>query len=102
MTSGPDASARWPGPRTDEEAPVLICHCNVVSDRAVRAAISAGATQVEQITALCGAGGECGGCVPSIEALLEDAGIAVSQPQVLARRQRERRHVPAPALAPAS
>jgi bacterioferritin-associated ferredoxin len=80
---------------------VLVCHCNVVSDRAVRAAISAGATDVAQVTALSGAGGECGGCVPSIEQLLEDAGIAVARPDVLVARQRQRRPVPSVAAVPA-
>jgi bacterioferritin-associated ferredoxin len=50
---------------------VLICHCNAVSDREVRAAVLDGACDVEEVTSACGAGGDCGSCHASIESLLE-------------------------------
>ena len=81
---------------------MLVCHCRVVSDRAVRAAVSAGAANLDDVASLCGAGSECGGCVPSVEALLAEAGIAVATPERMAERQRQRRvAVGTPAFAPA-
>ncbi len=49
---------------------MIVCHCIVVNDRRIRALIS-DTTSVEDITRLCGAGRDCGGCVDTIEALLE-------------------------------
>ena len=81
---------------------MLVCHCRVVSDRAVRAAVSAGAANLDDVATLCGAGSECGGCVPSVEALLAEAGIAVTAPERMAERQRQRRVAAGtPAFAPA-
>jgi bacterioferritin-associated ferredoxin len=52
---------------------VLICHCRAVNDRAIReVALASGATEPEQITSVCGAGGDCGGCLPALEDLLAD------------------------------
>jgi bacterioferritin-associated ferredoxin len=79
---------------------VIVCHCRVVSDRTVRATIAAGAATVADVTAACGAASGCGGCAPTIEALLAEAAVAVTDPQRLVQRQRERRSG-APALAPA-
>ena len=92
---------RAPAPRSVSEATVLVCQCRVVSDRAVRAAISAGASTLGDVATLCGAGAECGGCVPSVEALLAEAAIAVAEPQRVAERQREHRRHHQPALTPA-
>lgn len=49
---------------------MLVCHCAVVNDAAVRAAIDRGASTVAEITAACGAGGGCGGCHPVLCRLL--------------------------------
>ena len=70
---------------------MILCHCNVVSDRTVRAVAEAGAVDRAAVTALCGAGGDCEGCVPAIEELLAEAAIAVRDPDRLRRRQRQRR-----------
>ena len=52
---------------------MLICHCHAVNDRAIRdAALAVGATEPEQITAMCGAGGHCGGCMPALQELLDE------------------------------
>jgi bacterioferritin-associated ferredoxin len=81
---------------------VIACHCRVVSDRTVRAAISSGAASVADVAALCGAGAGCGGCAPSIEALLAEAAVAVASPERVAERQHRRRAAAgAPAFAPA-
>jgi bacterioferritin-associated ferredoxin len=50
---------------------VIVCHCNAVSDREVRAAVLEGACDVDDVTRFCGAGGDCGSCRASIEALLD-------------------------------
>jgi bacterioferritin-associated ferredoxin len=51
---------------------MVVCHCFAVSDRAVRAAIRAGADSVEALTQRCAAGSDCGGCRPVLEELLEE------------------------------
>jgi bacterioferritin-associated ferredoxin len=49
---------------------VIICHCLAVSDRVVRAVVRYGADDVDAVTAVCGAGGDCGGCRLRIERVL--------------------------------
>jgi bacterioferritin-associated ferredoxin len=78
---------------------VYVCHCRVVSDRSVRAAISEGAHDVDAVMQRCGLGDGCGGCIPAVEDLLAEAVMAVREPERLAQRQRSRRaarHVPVP------
>lgn len=41
---------------------MIVCHCRVVSDRQITAAVQAGATDVDEVTAACQAGAECYGC----------------------------------------
>lgn len=48
----------------------MVCSCHAINDHAICAAVDAGAVTVEEVMAVCGAGGSCGGCVPSIETLL--------------------------------
>jgi bacterioferritin-associated ferredoxin len=54
---------------------MFVCSCRVVSDQSVRRAIDGGAETVDEITNRCGAGGVCGGCRPTLERLLEAAGV---------------------------
>jgi bacterioferritin-associated ferredoxin len=78
---------------------MYVCHCRVVSDHSIRTAISAGARDVADVTALCGAGGGCGGCHPSIEELLAEAAVAIREPERARTRQGRRRHeAPLPAV----
>ena len=49
---------------------MIVCHCRVVSDRQVRAAIEHGVDDLEGIAEACGAGSDCGGCHPRLEHLL--------------------------------
>lgn len=49
---------------------MIVCHCQVVSDRRIRAEVDAGATSVDEIAQRCGAGARCGSCRPTIDALL--------------------------------
>jgi len=49
---------------------MIVCHCEVVSDRGIRAAIADGAVCVEDVASRCHAGTRCGSCRPTIAALL--------------------------------
>jgi bacterioferritin-associated ferredoxin len=49
---------------------MIVCHCQRVSDRAIRAAIRQGAETEEAIADACGAGGCCGGCGPAVTEIL--------------------------------
>ncbi len=66
---------------------MILCHCERVSDRTVRHAIADGARSIDDITAQCSAGGNCGGCTDALEALLQNAERAAS------RVPRWRRHL---------
>ena len=45
---------------------MIVCHCFVVNDRQVKAAVAAGAKTVDDVTEMTNAGGVCGGCHPAI------------------------------------
>jgi bacterioferritin-associated ferredoxin len=49
---------------------VIVCHCQVLTDRDVTQAIDAGARTVRQLCGATGAGRDCGGCVFSLKRLL--------------------------------
>lgn len=53
---------------------MIVCHCRRVSSAAVEAAIGAGAGTVSDVTVACRAGGNCGSCRSTIEALLAEVG----------------------------
>jgi bacterioferritin-associated ferredoxin len=63
---------------------MVVCHCNAVSDREIRAQVRAGALDAADIAARCRAGTRCGGCVPVVESLLAEAGVAVRRASVAA------------------
>jgi bacterioferritin-associated ferredoxin len=58
---------------------LLVCHCNKVCDRVIRECVDRGARSVEEVGRACGAGTACGGCRPTLRALVAgeapDAGI---------------------------
>lgn len=58
---------------------VIVCQCSVVNERRVLAEVLEGATCADEVAERCGAGARCGGCRPTIEALLASLGM-VEQP----------------------
>jgi bacterioferritin-associated ferredoxin len=50
---------------------MIVCHCRAISDRAIRKAIERGVACEDQLVEHCGAGGNCGGCLPALQRLLE-------------------------------
>ena len=61
---------------------MILCICNAVSDREVDDVIRRGATSVDAVTQMCGAGGDCGSCVEAIEGRIASCGRG---PQIAAR-----------------
>lgn len=53
---------------------MVICHCRVVNDQMIRAAILAGADDPDEVGRRCGAGSRCGGCLPALLRLLDELG----------------------------
>jgi bacterioferritin-associated ferredoxin len=84
---------------------LLVCHCAKVCDRTVRECIDAGACSVDDVGRACRAGTFCGGCIPTIGALVagepSDAGvISLGRARVRERTpQRDSEPLPADALA---
>ncbi|HET7305120.1 MAG TPA: (2Fe-2S)-binding protein [Segeticoccus sp.] len=56
---------------------MIICHCEVVTDRDVRDALDQGAGTLAEACRATGAGQSCGGCVFSVKALLCQHGPTV-------------------------
>jgi len=50
----------------------IVCHCEGVRDRTIQRAIRRGATTLEDIQTECGAAARCGGCEPTVRAMLTD------------------------------
>jgi bacterioferritin-associated ferredoxin len=57
---------------------MIVCHCKVVTDRDVRAAVDSGARTVRQLCGATGAGQDCGSCVFSLKRLLCEHGPVLS------------------------
>lgn len=49
---------------------MIVCHCEAVTDREIRRSMAEGAGTLHQVTRACGAGRGCGGCHPTVKALL--------------------------------
>lgn len=52
---------------------MVVCHCLRVNDRAIARLSKDPAVTADDITRQCGAGGQCGACRPTIDAILEAA-----------------------------
>ena len=61
----------------------MLCHCHVVADRVIADVVARGAGSLADVEAHCGAGGSCGGCIPAIEALLEQQAESFQQQTLL-------------------
>ena len=61
---------------------MIVCHCEAVTDREIRRSVAGGACSLRQVARACGAGRQCGGCLPGVEALLGQPATRVvhSQP----------------------
>lgn len=51
---------------------MIVCVCHNVSDRAIRAAIDAGATSLPEIRARLNVGACCGKCLPCAKAIVSE------------------------------
>jgi bacterioferritin-associated ferredoxin len=51
---------------------MIVCVCHNVSDRAIRAAMDAGATSLSEIREQLNVGACCGKCLPSAKALVSE------------------------------
>lgn len=51
---------------------MLVCHCNAQTERVIRQCIEEGARDECEVGARCGAGTDCGGCLPLLRQLLEE------------------------------
>ena len=49
---------------------MIVCHCHVVNDRAVAAAVRDGARTLGEVCRTTGAGRDCGACVFSVRRLV--------------------------------
>jgi NAD(P)H-nitrite reductase large subunit len=49
----------------------LLCHCHVVGDRCIAAAVDDGCVTVEAVQQATGAGTSCGGCLAAVEELVD-------------------------------
>jgi bacterioferritin-associated ferredoxin len=49
---------------------MIVCHCQAVTDRAIRSAIREGARCRRSVARACAAGRSCGGCTLAIDEIL--------------------------------
>ncbi|HEX6276931.1 MAG TPA: (2Fe-2S)-binding protein [Polyangiaceae bacterium] len=68
-----------------ESFAVIVCHCQAVSDRAIRACALKGACSLEEVGDATGAGTCCGGCHSVIEEIVREC--AAEGPSEIAVRR---------------
>jgi bacterioferritin-associated ferredoxin len=59
---------------------VIVCHCRVVTDRTVAAAVRDGARSLAGVCRSTGAGQDCGACVFSLKRLVCEHGASLIAP----------------------
>ena len=88
-----------------QKVALLVCHCRKVCDRTIRECIDRGARSVDEVGQACQAGTACGGCRPTIGALIAgepvDAGV-ISLGRARVREERATEIEIQPAVARAS
>ena len=58
---------------------MLVCHCNGVSDKAIRKAVRKGAASASQVGMATGAGTCCGGCLDTVKSIIRNEANAHEQ-----------------------
>ena len=59
---------------TDFETPTMyVCICQAVTDTTIRRAVEEGVTTLPELSLRTGAGTQCGSCVPTARAILDEA-----------------------------
>jgi len=56
---------------------MVVCHCNVVSDHEIRAAVAAGVLDAEGLASACNAGTKCGGCRSIVDAIVAETSVTI-------------------------
>jgi bacterioferritin-associated ferredoxin len=54
---------------------MVVCLCRGLSEHDLRRLVAAGLRSTEEISETCGAGGDCGACLSSIDRLVDDARV---------------------------
>jgi len=62
---------------------VYVCLCMAITDEEARAAVRAGARTVGQVLRACGSARPCGGCSPTLRAILRNARTAEPSHEVI-------------------
>jgi bacterioferritin-associated ferredoxin len=57
---------------------MIVCHCGVVSDRDISAAVEDGARSLTEVCKKTGAGQNCGGCIFSVKRILCQHGAVLA------------------------
>jgi bacterioferritin-associated ferredoxin len=50
---------------------MIVCHCQGVSERTIRAAVRKGARSLRSVARACSAGRSCGGCTLAIDEIVK-------------------------------
>jgi bacterioferritin-associated ferredoxin len=50
---------------------MIVCHCHALNDRSILDEVAAGARDADEVLDRCGAGGQCGGCAPTVDELVD-------------------------------
>ena len=58
---------------------MVICSCNVLTDRQISQAVAAGADRPRDVYAACGCKAECGGCTGTILAMVRDGAVQAAK-----------------------
>jgi len=62
---------------------MIVCHCHRVGSAEISRLIAGGCDDIETIGERCGAGTECGGCLPWLAATLREShGFGAASPEL--------------------
>lgn len=60
---------------------MVVCLCSGISDREIRRLVGEGACSRGDVESACGAGAGCGGCHPSLDAVIDEALDEIGAPE---------------------